>query len=1657
MADGKVQFMMGMGKADINNGGIVWIRTTTTLPVKKWHHIVVERVGNTALNFKIYFDGQLQPIEVVEGAGTLNAGDVCYSTTENNNWMIGNGSFSGNGVYPFIGMIKNVRLYKKALAYNVVKDNYNCTTLPSDITSMVLWAKMDEGSGAMLDYSNYQNQSTYVTVGTATKTSWSGGGGPAVNPTCLPTGVLLCNATQPVPSLYLCGKSEPVFPPVDPNKIDNCSDSTFFIVSTATELYNAYIDSVKNSFDTAYRNKCLQAYKYETFTVTHQVNEYHYTLYYYDQAGNLVKTVPPAGVRANRDNVWLEQVRVERNKGAAGQRIVPNHALAAQYRYNTLNQVVAQSTPDAGESKFWYDRLGRLALSQNAKQKALTSKLYSYTKYDVLGRIGEVGEITGADTMSVTTSRRQDYLDQWLNNAATSKTQITQTSYDKANWALQPGLNAQNLRNRVAGTFYFNTAGDLPAAYQSATFYSYDIHGNVDTLLQDYKGLTVINTANRIKKMVYRYDLISGKVNHVAYQPGQRDAFYHRYSYDAENRITNAETSRDSLYWEKEAYYEYYKHGPLARTTLGHNQVQGIDYAYTLQGWLKGVNTTGIRSDNNSYDMGRDGLSASNIARDAFGFGLYYYPTTSDGARDYKPIGNINPFASWGDNSVQVKPLYNGNISATSIHIPSLGDPLLYLYSYDQLNRLTGMNVLNKPPDYMVMQHGNSWMYPAIIKDFRESISYDANGNILAYNRNGNTMAGKPLGMDSLTYYYFPGTNKLDYIKDTVNRDNYKEDIDNQYPYNYSYDAIGNLVKDNAEGISNIDWTVYGKIKKITKTDGSYIQYHYDPSGNRINKSVTSYGTTRQTFYVRDAQGNVMSVYQDKIDTLNAGKLSQTEVDIYGSSRLGMMRTTTNMEDAGTAVTASLPLLKTIGYDTSFIRGSKQYELSNHLGNVLATVSDKKVGIRSATDTATIDHYDPDVITATDYYPFGMIMPGRSKYPSEITEARQVNTCTSCGMLQQLMSDYFSTQYQSAGTEAGMVSFIQSRLAADSLSYTAAEIQNALNTCGNSWKKNIGYHTEIGPFLRYEAATQVRFRKENFSIEAWIYPEVQNNNIQTIVMNHNFIGAMMGGHRLYLQNGLVYLQMGDFSGSMADSGCAQIRTVNTITTNQWHHVVAVRNGNIATNFKIYVDGVLQPTEVADYPAMRKGDIYNEYGSRYVVGNGSGSGPYTNNFVGFIKNLRVYKRPVTAAEALANYDSCTNNPTDTTGLVLWSKIDEGTGTTVTDYSNYHTNGLLDHVGFAAGAGFAGGVGRAVSPRCTTNDTLVVLCKTRTVTTKKVGGYRYGFNGKENDNEVKGEGNQQDYGMRIYDPRVGRFLSIDPITKDYPELTPYQFASNRPIEGIDLDGLEFISKVAEDAYHHRDPFLSSLAPAPQVTHATPVPIPKPSHSDNLKAKPNPAKLPQRHPERHIATPDLFGNGIIGPESVVRENLSIQKNNYYSAVGENIASSPFGAGGYFINGDRGASVGAAVGQVMFSFGGVPGQGFLSKTPITPKVETGMASNAKLQDMQSQFENLAFTKLLPKYQQLDPNLKAGYTGSFNTGVVGNPNKATFGQSVDLKNFDIDFWIESDILYKQFGSNLRADPEFRKILSQTPGFEGLKENKSGFSVKFKPSSKDGK
>jgi RHS repeat-associated protein len=68
-----------------------------------------------------------------------------------------------------------------------------------------------------------------------------------------------------------------------------------------------------------------------------------------------------------------------------------------------------------------------------------------------------------------------------------------------------------------------------------------------------------------------------------------------------------------------------------------------------------------------------------------------------------------------------------------------------------------------------------------------------------------------------------------------------------------------------------------------------------------------------------------------------------------------------------------------------------------------------------------------------------------------------------------------------------------------------------------------------------------------------------------------------------------------------------------------------------------------------------------------------------------------------------------------------------------------------------------------------------------------GYRYGFNGKEKDKELNSL-TAYDYGFRIYNPGIGKFLSVDPLSKDFPFFTPYQFSGNNPIKFVDLDGAE-----------------------------------------------------------------------------------------------------------------------------------------------------------------------------------------------------------------------------------------------------------------------------
>ncbi|RZL14955.1 MAG: RHS repeat protein, partial [Pedobacter sp.] len=458
------------------------------------------------------------------------------------------------------------------------------------------------------------------------------------------------------------------------------------------------------------------------------------------------------------------------------------------------------------------------------------------------------------------------------------------------------------LRSRVATVASYKNLGVSQEAginYSIAQHFSYDLSGNLKTLTYDMPAL--IDVQQRYKRIDYDFDLYSGKVTTVSYNRSFADQFYQKYTYDADNRLIQVETSKDGLLWDIDAGYKYYSHGPLARINLGDLSVQGVDFAYNLQGWLKSINGDTPHPAN---DIGQDEGSGGNgnlNQPDLFRSTLYYYNN------DYKPIdasdndvmtNNNEPLLRIPDQQLG-RSLYNGNITA-AVTIPGYFPSLYTDYTYDQLNRIRYATY--KLPDYdpnttsilrsFTQWNGQtatsqpSWVHTDNI--YRTSYNYDRDGNIkklmrygLKHNDMYNYANGQVYIMDSLQYYYqlegtINATNRLINYTDksyhqTLSSTNFNNDVQKFDPPNplvsrFFYDANGNLIKDNSNFLSNIVWNGFGKLKEVRRQSPAQFSmtYKYDAMNNRFMKTTNDEANFARTsdIYIRDAQGNILAVYR---------------------------------------------------------------------------------------------------------------------------------------------------------------------------------------------------------------------------------------------------------------------------------------------------------------------------------------------------------------------------------------------------------------------------------------------------------------------------------------------------------------------------------------------------------------------------------------------------------------------------------------------------------------------------------------------------------------------------------------------------------------------------------------------------------------------------
>jgi len=168
----------------------------------------------------------------------------------------------------------------------------------------------------------------------------------------------------------------------------------------ALTRFQFYKDSLSVVARNFYYAKCMKPL--EKFSDAYKEKIYHFTLYFYDQANNLVKTIPPNGINyalfsnslaavAQLNNVRKFRANNHYPKPGTDNSTpahYPAHKYPTYYQYNSLNQVTWQWSADAGGTRFVYDELRRLVRSHNANQRKLR---FTYTLYDFINRVIESG------------------------------------------------------------------------------------------------------------------------------------------------------------------------------------------------------------------------------------------------------------------------------------------------------------------------------------------------------------------------------------------------------------------------------------------------------------------------------------------------------------------------------------------------------------------------------------------------------------------------------------------------------------------------------------------------------------------------------------------------------------------------------------------------------------------------------------------------------------------------------------------------------------------------------------------------------------------------------------------------------------------------------------------------------------------------------------------------------------------------------------------------------------------------------------------------------------------------------------------------------------------------------------------------------------------
>ncbi|MDP2692926.1 MAG: RHS repeat-associated core domain-containing protein [bacterium] len=1201
---------------------------------------------------------------------------------------------------------------------------------------------------------------------------------------------------------------------------------------------------------------------------------YHFTLYYYDRAGNLVRTVPPSGVKLSLDS------------NGDPVRLPTEHTYVTGYDYNSLGQLQHQATPDGGETSFLYNEIGQLLYSQSSRQ--VDESTFSYSIFDDLGRIIESGEASLGNLIFPDdfVINDQAIVDIGVNLSPSEKIEFVHSYYnDPVAGVLYLGESQRYLRNRISYLHSIDKKG-----VHSDTYYSYDPHGNVEWLVQDIEGLGETTAG-------YSYDLISGNVLEVIYNKLKVDEFHHKYNYDEDNRLTVIQTSKDGLIWDKDAQYNYYLHGPLQRVGIGEDKIQGMDFTYTIHGWLKGINTSDLLQ-HLPYNPDTDVDNAGKYAKDEFGMALGYYEGdfTRNGVFNSTLVAN-NPFIL--ENSVNgvAQNLYNGNISTWTSQIAQetkdKGQEYLTgnAYQYDQLNRIKQSEIKKYNPLNQTFETiaGQS-------NALKTEYTYDGNGNLQTlsrYNLDGQLL-------DDLTYHYdlsAPNlSNKLLYVSDSQGQVSTEiNDLPNQSVNNYHYDSSGQLIRDESEGLSYV-WNASGKVIEIIPDNINnpivqkpHMIFTYDALGNRSAKflnrkpydgmgselAIYDPEKVKITYYSVDATGNVLGVYE-RTDAHISGntyeaKINIIERPIYGSDRLGEFMETAEVSSTVYEFDFALQNYRTVNTEVE----------NNSINVAYSSLFTTQEFLTSEDDSNDNDIYIPNTNLISAYagnnefntlmYRInGNLYNPNDPLPNSVPEYIPIDTDNNVFLIETpqgrdlgygvVAKSYFKGSnedgtlliYDSSGDLIPGLDLINSDNTDPVDVYGKAAVVVNPNGDGSFYifyrdiEGNMHVATletstgleisNVDSFAFSNYGRHLAVVQDNANKKAYVFSTMHYTD--PVGLETTLVRFTIDEDGLVTFDGSILPQAfptpdaeGNGELQIATDGSAISIYNHTSFPTEWTglseaeirtwqldnefmpipnsiNVAPLYGGNIGKGSLVNIGSEIYYTqkthEISTNPETR---TLRKTSDGAVVADFSSGDVRINkkdrifqfledeSLLEFTEQIGVLESTVELPEVLGGMSGFqTYQPFTARGM---SPPTEGSLSRSVTNKYYE---LKDHLG---------------NVRVVVNDQKQFNPATGSLFAKvesynnyypfgmlqpgrhaSGGPYRYGFQGQEKDDEIKGEGNSINYKYRMHDPRIGRFFAVDPLADKFPFYSPYQFSSNSPISSIELEGLETSSRLNEN---------------------------------------------------------------------------------------------------------------------------------------------------------------------------------------------------------------------------------------------------------------------